>query len=333
MKNHALEIASSIVTAHMHQQKFTFTPYGICGIALYDENQKLLFGANLGTIDFTKDDYLERGNLYVIDKSAQLHLGVKYIVLKDTEFAKMKEILLQKVILYTTIVLILIGIVGYFLSKLFLRPIANEREKLDTFIKNTTHELNTPITALLMSIQSLKTDTNSPSLERIKISANRISNIYSDLCYLLKNDLDIHDEIVTIDFEEIIKEQIVLMEGYIKSKNITLIQNLQSLKWDIDKESAQRLISNLLSNALKYSKPNQKVEITIHNNVLTFQDYGIGIKKDLLQNVQKRYFRANKNEGGFGIGLDIVTTITQKYKIDLKIDSTYQSGTLVTLKF
>jgi two-component system OmpR family sensor kinase len=223
--------------------------------------------------------------------------------------------------------------VGYFLSKLFLRPIANEREKLDTFIKNTTHELNTPITALLMSIQSLKTDTNSSSLERIKISANRISNIYSDLCYLLKNDLDIHDEIVSVDFKEIIQEQIVLMEGYIKSKNITLIQNLQSLKWDIDKESAQRLIANLLSNALKYSKPNQKVEITMHNNVLTFQDYGIGIKKDVLHNVQKRYFRANKNEGGFGIGLDIVTTITQKYKIDLKIDSIYQSGTIITLKF
>jgi two-component system OmpR family sensor kinase len=333
MKNHALEIASSIVTAHMNNTEFNCNLYGSCNIALYDENKTLLFGANIDNIQFEKDDYLEHDSLYVIDKSAQLHLGVKYIVLKDKEFTKMEDLLLQKVILYTILVLIFIGIVGYFLSKLFLRPIAYEREKLDTFIKNTTHELNTPITALLMSIPALKTDTNSSSLERIKISANRISNIYSDLCFLLKNDLDIQDEIVSVNFEEIIKEQIILMEGYIKSKNITVIQKLEILQYDIDKESAQRLIANLLSNALKYSKPNQKVEITIHNNVLTFQDYGIGIKKDVLQNVQKRYFRANKNEGGFGIGLDIVTTITHKYNIDLKIDSVYQSGTIVTLKF
>jgi len=333
MKNYALELASSIVNAHMYNIAFTFVPCDMYEIALYDENQTLLFGTKFENINFTKDEYLDKEKLYIVDKSAQLHLGVKYIVLEDSAFAKMQEAFLVEVIFCTVILLFFVVIMGYFLSKLFLRPIANERQMLDNFIQNTTHELNTPITALLMSVNSLKTEDNSPSMQRIKISANRILNIYSDLCYLLKNDLEINDEIITLNFKESIKEQIILMAGYIQSKNITIIENLENLQCNMDKESAQRLIGNLLSNALKYSKPNQNIVITLQNNTLTIEDYGIGIKPEALKNIKKRYFRADKSEGGFGIGLDIVNRICRKYGMSFTIDSTYKSGSVVKILF
>jgi len=332
MKNHALSIASDIIYAHMNNKLFFFEESLKYKIGLYSSSKNLLYGEDIKGVDFKKDIYMKEEQLYIIDQSAQLHLGVKYIVLKDNEFKLIKSNLLKKVIFFTIFALIFVSIIGYFLSKIFLKPIANEREKLDRFIKDTTHELNTPISALLMSLSSLNSE-NPKLTQRISISAKRISNIYDDLCYLLKDESNKNKELKLINLKDVIQEQILLAEGYANSKKISIKKDICDFEFLIDEESVKRLINNLISNALKYSKANTTIEIILKDQKLTIKDNGYGIKQEDLKNIKNRYFRANNTELGFGIGLDIVNNICKKYDIDFNIQSHYKEGTLVSLKF
>ena len=332
MRTYASSIASKAIASHMYGDSFNYKNETAYTIGMYDNRFNILFGDEIKGIDFNKGIYQKEQALYVIDQSAHLHLGIKYIVLKNTELFNDTEKLKMQVILYTIIALIFVAIIGYFLSRLFLKPIANEREKLDKFIKDTTHELNTPISALLMSVSALK-EEDSKVKERIKLSSTRISNIYDDLCYLLKDDIKTKLEVENINIKAVLQEQLLLLEGYAKSKRITIESSLNDTSFQMDSESSKRLISNILTNAMKYSKPNTIITITLTNRILIVKDQGVGIDEKNLSKIKTRYVRANSSEGGFGIGLDIVNSICQKYKINFTIESKKAVGTVVKLEF
>lgn len=333
MRSFAASIAADVIRIHMYGGVYSLENNLEFDVALHSNKENILYGKDFPNINFNETYYEKENALYIIDQSAQMHLGVKYIVVRDQNVYLQIEELKNKVILYSFLTICMIALIGYILSKLFLRPIANEREKLDTFIKNTTHELNTPVTALLMSIGSLKENYSARALERIQISANRISHIYSDLSYLIKEELNNNQNIENINIKNIIDEQIILFEGYAKSKSINFILELEEYHFTIDIESAKRLISNLISNSLKYSNPNSSIEISLKNNLLIIKDYGIGIKEKDLQNITNRYYRANQSEGGFGIGLNIVNSICKKYNLKFTIESTYNEYTKITIDF
>jgi two-component system OmpR family sensor kinase len=101
----------------------------------------------------------------------------------------------------------------------------------------------------------------------------------------------------------------------------------------IDKESAIRLVNNLISNAIKYSEKGDTITITLKNNTLTVKDTGIGIDERKLKDIFQRYYRATTRSGGFGIGLDMVKTITQNYHIKVEVSSKIGEGTEFVLYF
>jgi two-component system OmpR family sensor kinase len=332
MRTYASTIASKAIASHMYGEPFSYINETPFRVGIYSSDYTLLHGDEIKEVDFMQSLYQKKSALYLIDQSTHLHMGIKYIVLENEEIFKEIAKLKLQMVVYALISMILVGVIGYFLSRLFLKPIANEREKIDRFIKDTTHELNTPITALLMSVSTLENE-NSKSSERIKLSAYRISNIYKDLCYLLKDDIQQVSEIEELDISRVVHEQIELLAGYAKSKKITIERSLNSFDFPIDHESAVRLINNIISNALKYSKPKSQIIITMEDRSLMVQDFGVGIDVEDLEKIHQRYYRANSSEGGFGIGLDIVASICKKYTIKLKIESKKGEGTVVSLLF
>lgn len=333
MRTYASLLSSKVISAHMNGDTFTYDGDKKYIVGIYSSQLDLLYGEDIDGVDFMKKTYAKDNILFVIDSSAQLHLGIKYIVIGDNHIYQKIEDLKTIILIYTFLSMLVISLIGYLLSRLFLKPIASEREKIDRFIKDTTHELNTPITALLMSVGSLKKD-DSLVAKRIELSSNRISSIYENLCYLLKNDLEFNDnKQELLDIKDIVTEQSILLESYAKSKEIEISCEMESFIFKIEYEDATRLINNLLSNALKYSKPKGIVKINLENNSLIISDNGIGIAKENINKITDRFYRSNHSEGGFGIGLDIVASVCKKYEIDLQIDSTIHKGTKVTLLF
>ena len=155
-------------------------------------------------------------------------------------------------------------VIGYFISKLFLRPMRDALHLLDRFIKDTTHELNTPITAIITNIEMIDKDLLDEKLakkiNRIEIGAKTISNIYEDLTFItlnnqilsnneeinlsniLKQRVDFFNSIATmkkIEFETYIKDDIKLKSN--------ILQALESFEPDAYEIYVVEEIRNILT--------------------------------------------------------------------------------------
>ena len=257
------------------------------------------------------------------------HLGVRYIVLEENELSKTVQALRIRIISYLVLSFILMGVVGYFLGRLFLQPVREQIESLDRFISDTTHELNTPISAILMTIQSLK-GIEGKKIARLKASAKRLSMMYSSLTYRLEGKEE-PDE--SLDMAEVINERVGFMKELIDSKRLRVTVECASFTVLMARSSAYRLIDNLLSNAIKYSDLGDAIIITLKENVLKVKDTGIGMDMNVQEDIFKRYQRANEERGGFGIGLNIVLSICEKYGIEIDLESQKGEGSTFMLTF
>lgn len=334
MQNIVSKVSNEIIISHMLGKRFDKERYlnsKEYKISFFDKDKEFIFGNLDEKVDFSSKYVFDDNSLILIDNSTVGHLGIEYIALKDTSLRDKIDNLKIVIISIFFIFYLFIAIIGFYLAKLFLKPIKDEREKLNNFIKDTTHELNTPISAILMSTES--ENLSQKQIERIRLSAKRVSEIYKDLTYVLLENKEIKKDIKNIDLEEVIKEQIGNFEPLYKKKRIELILDIEETTFKIDKDDFIRLFNNLFSNAIKYNKVDGKIEIILRNNELIIKDSGIGIDEDKLNNIYKRYYRATTLNGGFGLGLNIVHMICKTYNIKIEVESIKNIGTTFTLKF
>ena len=335
MQNVASKISSSIIYAHMSDLTINTTKlakYIEYDYALYDKEHIRVAGNINESLDLTKRIQKIDGNYILVDGTPRGHLGVYHIAIRENIFQDKITTLIEKIIFYFVIIYSIIAIVGYYLADLFLEPIINERRKLNNFIKDTTHELNTPITAILMS-----TGKDSPltqkNMQRINLSAKRISEIYKDLVYLFLQENKKEPMLAVLELDKIIDEQLEYFEAFASKKKLTITSDIKPLKFEMDKENFIRLFNNIVSNAIKYNKIGGSIDIKLKDRTLIIKDTGIGIKKELLQDIFNRYYRATKDQGGFGIGLNIAYHICQTYNIKIDVESEENIGTTFTLNF
>lgn len=337
MQMYASTLSAKIIHAHMGDMPLFLEKeilHDQFEIGFYDASQKPLATKIEKEIDFSKIFYEEDRHLILVDKSAFGHLDVTYTVIEERDFFETIAKIKKQIIITLLLLYILITVIGYYLAKLFIKPIQMKRLQLDNFIKESTHELNTPISALLMSIKPSK-EMDQKSLERIQISAKRISDIYKDLTYLfLKNQESDQHTAKEMLIDEILKTQIAHLTPLAEKKKITIIEHYhKDIYFTIDEESLIRLVSNLLSNAIKYNRIGGKIEITTKADTLIIKDNGIGIDKRHQKEIYKRFYRGTNESGGFGLGLNIVYKICQTYGIGIEMDSKLRKGTVFVLKF
>jgi len=333
MRQNAGEISARLTQAHMHGKALEFSELKAqkgFRLGLYDAKQSPIMSEIKHPLDFDKKMYHTKEHLGVIDTSVLGHKGVDFVVVEEMMFSHMIKDFTTKVILVFLSLFALLSAIGYWLAKLFIKPIQQEREKLNTFIKDSTHELNTPITALLMSTSSPNL-TSEKNIQRIKLSAKRVSELYEDLTYLfLREEVKVEEMIA---FDKVLQEQINYLKPFADKKSIMIEEHIDKLDFLIDKESAMRLVNNLLSNAIKYSEQGDKIEVRLKNRQLIVKDNGIGIEEEKLKDIFERFYRATSTSGGFGIGLDMVRTIAQRYAIMIAVTSKLGEGTTFTLTF
>ena len=295
----------------------------------YDKNKKPYYTEIEDVAQFDLEFFVKDMKCYAVIEDKSEHLGVRYVVLKENDLAGILQKLRIKIIGYLVLSFILMGVVGYFLGKLFLRPVRQQIESLDKFISDTTHELNTPISAILMTIQSLG-GVEDKKIKRLEASAKRLSTMYSTLTYRLEGNIEKSE---LLCFANIVKQRVEYVKELIDSKRLHMLLELEPTKVFMPKISAHRLIDNLLSNAIKYSDVGDSITLMLKDNVLKVKDTGIGIDRKVQEDIFRRYQRANEERGGFGIGLSIVLAICKKYKIKLDLESEKGKGSTFILTF
>ena len=306
--------------------------------AIFDSDKTEIF-STLKSKSVSLDDviYLSGDYIHFIKEPESYYLGSKFIIIEIPDDNIWFENIKYKMLISFVMAFLFMIFIGYFISKLFLRPMRDALHLLDRFIKDTTHELNTPVTAIITNIEiidkSLLDEKLVKKINRIEIGAKTISNIYEDLTFVtLNNQIISNNE--NINISDIIQQRVDFFQSIATMKKITFNMEIQDdifIFCDIKKIS--KLIDNLLSNAIKYNKIAGFVKIVLTKNGFSIEDSGKGISKENLENLFVRYSRFDKSVGGFGIGLNIVSLITKEYDFAINIKSELNIGTKVEIKW
>ena len=332
MQNIVSKVSNEIIISHMLDVEFNRDIYlnnQNYKISFYDKDKNLLFGNLNEKLNFEQNFYNDEEKLIIVDSSTVGHLGIWYIALKDNSLKEKISNLKLNIFLIFLIFYTIIAIVSWSLAKLFLKPIKDDRERLNNFIKDTTHELNTPISAIIMSCED--DNLTKKQLDRIKFSAKRVSEIYKDLTYIFLGNIE-KKSLDKIDLSKVIKEEIINFEPMIARKRLKINLNIEEFFYEINKDDFIRLFNNLFSNAIKYNKTDGNIDIILQNSELIIKDSGIGISKDKIKDIFNRYYRATNQSGGFGLGLNIVNMICKTYNIKIDVQSLENIGSTFTLK-
>ncbi len=305
--------------------------------AIYDLDKAYIFGTfeKRPTLEYS-DHYSDEKRLYYVVKIEPYYLGAAYLMVSKEIDKHPIAALQEKIIWFMLGAGLFFTVLGYFLGRLFTAPMRDSIEQMNHFIQDTTHELNTPISTILTNIEMIETYgkyEKSEELQRIEIASKTLSRIYEDLTYLNLNH-DYHRQIEPVNITKMIEERMVYFSSMVQSKGLTTQLELIPKKiLEMDPNDGVRLIDNLLSNAIKYNKTKGTLTVKLTEESLRIIDTGIGIAQKDLKGISKRFKRANKSEGGFGIGLDIVNQVVNNYGFVLHITSELQKGTEVEIRW
>jgi signal transduction histidine kinase len=127
---------------------------------------------------------------------------------------------------------------------------------------------------------------------------------------------------------DLLKERVHVFE---EQKRNPFILDIAAYEIEVDKIGFEQMIDNLLSNAMKYSSKETPISLVLDEDILCIIDKGIGMSSTDLLQVYERYYQADENKEGVGIGLSLVKSYCDEEGIDIQIVSQKDVGTEVRL--
>lgn len=329
LKHIADMISGEIIIAHMHNTHLkSLNIHNNVKIALIDTDNKVLEDTLVYPNMKIKPGYFKYKDYHIlVSEAPREHLGIRYVVaqsmMPSAQILELKTSVWQMILT----VFFLIIVIAWILSKIFMKPIRERIVQVERFINDVTHELNTPITSLTMTTdQVLKQgECTEKTLKNISISTKQLYDIYRSLTYLNFSSKKEIPEI--IDLKEVLEKSIAYYSGLAQIKSIDFNRELEETFFAIPESQASLLFGNLIGNAIKYSPPKTEIDISLKNNVFTVKDRGIGIEPSQQKEIFKKFTRGTSYSGGFGIGLNIIKSICNEYKIKIEFDSVPDKGT------
>jgi two-component system OmpR family sensor kinase len=337
LNNASMHIKTEIMNKYMKKQEFNANKLTKENIkyGLFDKNKNVIFSyldKNF-EINFSKTTYENEFYNYFITTLDDENIPIKYIVIETCQEVQDKNKLKIFILVILVLSSIFIGCIGYLLAKILLKPVRQRVEFMDKFIKDSAHELNTPITVLMTSVSMLKNGKNPQKMMKYILSSSKqISQIYNDIHFSAFNNMN-EDVFEEFNLKDLVSESAEYFNDISITKNIVIKSILDDCFIKMDKTKTQKLVNNLISNAIKYSYKDSVVEVILNNNILSVKDFGIGISLEDQKEIFKRYKRGNNNEGGFGIGLDIVKGICEEYNLILTLKSQMNKETVFSIDF
>jgi signal transduction histidine kinase/DNA-binding NarL/FixJ family response regulator len=211
-------------------------------------------------------------------------------------------------------------------------------EKTNTFI-NLAHETKTPLTLINNYLHEYITKKGEDN-EELKVLKDNIQKLTNDIVNFfdierLARGFSVYDHNVTTNFSELLQSRVSLFTHAAKTKSITFDWDIESrLNVNVNPSAVDRIINNLIENALKYTNVNGRVNISLHRIdefvVFKVKDNGIGIPEDLQSNVFEPYVQlgtSKKNTDGMGLGLSIVKKIVDQVNGKMRLVSKEGVGT------
>lgn len=206
------------------------------------------------------------------------------------------------------------------------------------FFQNASHELKTPLTTIIgyeeMIENGLIDDEKEMARAREAVikESKRMESVIEDMLALSSLEYNMSNEKkVDLDAKEMVKDIVYSFEYLLNEKEITCSLKLSSVSLKMVPKDFDRLVRNLISNAIKYNKEKGKIYVNLTKNYISVKDSGIGIEAKNLSRIFERFFRVDKGrsreQGGTGLGLAIVKHICLNYGFKVEVKSKVLEGT------
>ena len=248
-------------------------------------------------------------------------------------------------IIYTILIIILIYVIIHFTTVIINKKNADDQIE---FFNNITHEIKTPLTILLSSLDNITNETSETAKEsnkRIRTTIKRINSLFEQMLNFHKvtSQDSIFQEVSKIDLHKYFEKRIYNFKPLTEERNLTIEINN---KWSSEifyfyRDVFDKIVLNLLSNAIKYSFENGKIIINLQKTFkgdlrIDILDNGLGIPKDQQKFILKRYYRArnviNSQRPGTGLGLIMTKKLIEKTGGNISFESIENHGTTFTVE-
>jgi len=220
--------------------------------------------------------------------------------------------------------------------------------KIRQFSGDVSHELRTPLTIIRGEIEVLLRKDR-PKEEYLKTlnsvleESFRMEELIDGLLFLSRVEaMDRSKGMEIVDLDEVLNAVIKLRTPSASSKNISIdTKNIKSVQLKGNRELLERMMANILDNAIRYSNPGAHIEIDLQETKksakLQIRDTGIGIPEESLPLIFDRFYvvdpSRSKETGGAGLGLSIVKWIAEHHNAEITVDSHVGKGTTFTVHF
>ncbi len=212
------------------------------------------------------------------------------------------------------------------------------------FISMVSHEFRTPLAGISLNVQLLQKLNHERAVEqeikasrRIKESIQYLTGMLEEVSIIAK---DQNEQLIfapsLVDFESLCRDLALETEYAYKQKRISFKSYIKKRKVIMDRKIIRHIVNNLLSNAMKYSDPQEEVNFDISETdgsgfLIKITDKGIGIPAGEIENITDPFYRAanSADSKGTGLGMSIVKRCVEHHKGNMKISSELGRGTVV----
>lgn len=358
-KNKELELSINVLkkNEHLYSTFFRYMPHPV--VILNSNNERVLFAnkqfLKISEISSLRDIVNEKINRYIefikddlVNKNYNAILNVKnkkkfiYTKALPEDLENGRKIILIK------------DNTSNVIKEEIEKEVKNKKieESMRTqFLSSISHDLKTPINVIYSAsqIEELyiqKQDFNTlikynaickhNCISLIKLTNNLIDNSQINFNYLTPR-------LRKYNLVEIVEDNVMSLVEYVKWNDIDLIfdTNTEECYIDMDQEFMERIILNLVSNSVRFTRKNGEIHVIIHESDdylrISVKDNGTGMKKDFVQKAFDRYEVEEKSSEDFksesGIGLFVVKELVEMQGGKIYIESNVNAGTNITMQF
>ena len=227
-----------------------------------------------------------------------------------------------------------------------LNSLENSYIREKQFSSDVSHELRTPVSVILTESQySLEyADTleeAKDSFSVIQRQAKRMSELINQIMELSKIEKQTNIDLQKINFSETVQKILEDYKNLLSEKNIKILKDIeQNIFINGDKVMIERLLDNLLNNAMKFTTDEIRVKLYLENEncIMEIEDNGIGISDGDKKLIWGRFYQVNDSRNkkvnkGFGLGLSLVAKIIEQHNASIEVESELNKGTKFVTKF
>lgn len=215
------------------------------------------------------------------------------------------------------------------------------------FVSMASHEFRTPLTTILSSASLIpeygmtdQQEKRTKHVERIKSAVSNLNDILSDFLSLSKiEEGKVVADVKKFNLKHVAEEVCAEVKGLLKEGQEIICRHAGDEETELDPKLVRNIIINLVSNAIKFSEENKKVQLRTSADKkyvkIEIKDEGMGISKDDQQHLFERFFRGHNatNIQGTGLGLNIVAKYVELMNGYIEMESELEKGTTFKITF